>query len=128
MGGCNTKKTKSGINRCRRGGNNGSRTQAGQRGRRRTAAQPCLIYAFVGLLSLATCARIRRSADGVPEKARAKRAVFGGIGATPTCIYYTGARRMVKGYTESIAKVISMSCKGKYINFNDLLLGNFYSK
>ena len=86
MGGCNTKKTKSGINRCRRGGNNGGRTQAGQRGRRRTAAQSCQIYAFFGLSSLATCARIRRSV------------------ATPTCIYYTGARRMVRRYSGDIER------------------------
>ena len=86
MGGCNTKKTKSGINRCRRGGNNGSRTQAGQRGRRRTAAQLCQICAFVGLSGLATCARIRRSA------------------ATPTCIYYTGARRMVRRYSKDMER------------------------
>lgn len=97
MGGCNTKKTKSGINRCRRGGNNGSRTQAGQRGRRRTAAQLCQICAFVGLSGLATCARIRRRSDA------------------DLYIYYTGGRRMVKGYTESIAKVISMPCKSEYI-------------
>lgn len=96
MGGCNTKKTKSGINRCRRGGNNGSRTQAGQRGRRRTAAQSCLICAFVGLSSLATCARIRRSV------------------ATPTCIYYTGARRMVRRYSEGIEKSFQGHAKSCY--------------
>ena len=45
---------------------------------------------------------------------------------------YTGARRMVRGYTESIAKVISMSCKIKVSILksciDDLLFGDLLFK
>ena len=51
-----------------------------------------------------------------PRKSASKASGFwGNRSDADLYIYYTGARRMVKGYTESIAKVISMSCKSEYI-------------
>ena len=41
---------------------------------------------------------------GSPKKREQRERFFGGIGAAPTCIYYTGARRMVRRYLQGMKR------------------------